>query len=425
MKKIFLFAALAGVLMFSACENETPFDTQSEDDAPIILRPYNESGSGSYNPSRPSDKPYVDSVVVIPTAYTTVYWYLDGELVYTGNKIEMYFPVGKYALRIEAVTKAGKMTYRTGTLTITPIATDPSSDTPAGGRYAVPSQPLTFNGKNLSQVQEVILSKGVTYEAPAIYTLTPTAQADDQLTVTMPNIENGKYYVRFKDTEGKLYGCDNVEVTSQAIALSGYEQFVPSQEWAIAGINLQNVASVKVGETVITELTVTADTVKLIAPAVEIGEYTLSMTNKDGSAVNFQTADGLVEQVTTKAQEQIITEVTIWEGHEYILWNADRVRVEASTMAEVPVGSTILIYYEELPEGHEGYIEDGTPNPYHKMQIITATWGTTLIDGFDVTADTPNPYTFTYTESMQAAIQEQFAMSVVGWGLFINKITYK
>ena len=417
MKTKFLYiAALALLVSFTACEKETPFDSQKEDDAPIILRPYDESGSGSYNPTRPSNEAYVDSVVVIPSAYTTVYWYVDGELVHTGNKIDMYFPVGKYTLRIEAVTKSGKMTYRTGSLTITPIDTDPSSDTPAGGRYAVPSQPLTFNGKNLSQVQEVILSKGVTYEAPALHTLTPTAQADDQLTITMPEMENGKYYVRFKDAAGKLYGCDNVMVTRQAMVISGYNQFIPSQEWTITGINLENVASVKVGETVITELTASANAVTLTAPAVEIGEYTLSMANKDGSAVLFQTADGLVEQVTTKAQEKIITEVTIWEGSCVINWGDANVHIAKSIMAGVPAGSQVFVYYN-VPDAE-----------YHALRVVVAPdWSADILPQVDGMENQPNPYSFIYDEVSKAKAEsdEKDGILVTGFGLEIIQITYK
>ena len=426
--KLLYIIALALLVCFTACENETPFDTQSEDDDPIILRPYNESGTGSYNRvcANP-DEAYYDSVVAIPTAYTTINWYLDDQLVYTGYKINMCFPAGHYKLIMEAVTTKGKRTERWGTLTVKPYPTDPYSSAPAEGRYGAPGKPITLSGANLDLVKEVLLTNNMMFEddAPLFSTTEVAVDADGNLTFTLPNLAEGIYQLRFKDADGKLYGSEKIQLTGQSLVSGGYDKFVPGQEWVITGCNLLNVASVKVGETVVTDLATTESTITLIAPAVEVGEYTLSIANMDGSAVSFLTEDGFVEQVTTNAMAKILTEISLWEGHEYILWNADRVRVEASTMAEVPVGSTILIYYEELPEGHEGYIENGAPNPYHKMQIITATWGATLIDGFDVTADTPNPYTFTYTESMQTAIQEQFAMSVVGWGLFINKLTYK
>ena len=87
--KLLYIAALALAVVFSACENNTPYDTQSPDDAPLILRPYNESGTGSftYNLANP-DTPLYDSVTVTPSKYTTVNWYIDGTLVFTGLKIE-------------------------------------------------------------------------------------------------------------------------------------------------------------------------------------------------------------------------------------------------------------------------------------------------------------------------------------------------
>ena len=43
-----LLAATTLVLALSGCHTEEPFDTQTPDDYPLILKPYNESGTGSY-----------------------------------------------------------------------------------------------------------------------------------------------------------------------------------------------------------------------------------------------------------------------------------------------------------------------------------------------------------------------------------------
>lgn len=120
MKTKYLFiAALAILVSFTACENETPFDTQSPDDAPLILKPYNESGTGSFTYYLASpETPLVDSVTVTPSRYTTVNWYVDGVLVHTGTKINMCFAGGVHDLVIEAVTDAGKRTERKGTIIV-------------------------------------------------------------------------------------------------------------------------------------------------------------------------------------------------------------------------------------------------------------------------------------------------------------------
>ena len=111
-KYILLLAALA--FCFASCEDNTPFETQSPDDAPLILIPY-ESTSGTITMTQSNpETPCADSVVVTPSAYTTVNWYFDGQLVFTGTKLNKCFPSGQYDLVIEAVTQAGKKTSRTG-----------------------------------------------------------------------------------------------------------------------------------------------------------------------------------------------------------------------------------------------------------------------------------------------------------------------
>ena len=416
--KFWLVAALTATFVLAGCENKAPFDTQSADDQPRILVPY-ETTDGKIHGTVYNPAPYVDSVIVTPSAYTTVNWYLDNTLVYTGTHINMNFPTGTYDLLIEAVTTAGKRTTRTGDLTVRPAATDPYSGAPAAGRHFVPNTISTISGTNLTQVVKIILSKDL-YAKEIVCTIDVSTADDASLSFTLPDLADGKYYLRLKDAKDNLYGADAIEVHNASVALAGYETFVPGQEWVITGAKLENVASVKVDETVITDITKTSTSITLIAPEAAVGEHTLSITNEDGSKVFFLSAGGMVTEVTTI----VSAETTLWNGPQYILWDADRVRVESSVMADVPVGSTIYIYYEELPEGHEGYIENGAPNVYHKMQLITATW-TTLIDGFDVTSETPNPYTFTLTEDMKSTIANQYSMSVVGWGLFINKITFK
>ena len=118
-KYLMLIAVLA--FTFVACEKQEPFDTQSPDDAPLILKPYNESGTGSFMYWLADENtPLVDSVVVTPSAYTTVNWYVDSALVYTGTKINMCFPKGTHDLEIEAVTTAGKRTSRSGLILVDP-----------------------------------------------------------------------------------------------------------------------------------------------------------------------------------------------------------------------------------------------------------------------------------------------------------------
>ena len=411
MKTKFLYiAALALAVVFSACENNTPYDTQSPDDAPLILRPYNESGIGSftYNLANP-DTPLYDSVTVTPSKYTTVNWYIDGTLVFTGLKIEQTFLTGSYDLLIEAVTQAGKRTERKGTVTVHPYDTDPYSAAPAAGRHCVPGNPATLDGANLTKVDKVLLTKDI-YGKEIVHTIVPDAGATDaQLTITLPETPDGLYYVRFMDAEGKMYGAEDINVHNVSVALDGYASFVPGSEWTITGVKLDNVASVKVDETLITELVATATSITFTAPTAEVGDHKLSIKNADGSSVYFITAEGLVDEVTTN----VSAETTIWEGSCVINWGDSKVELTSDMMKDVPVGSTIYIYFN-IPEAE-----------YHALRVTDDWWSHDLLPQVDGMEGQPNPYTFVYDDAGKAAVDQTGKALVTGFGIEITKVTFK
>ena len=408
-KNILLLIALATATIFTGCQPEAPFDTQSPDDAPIILTPYNESGTGTftYNLINP-DTPLFDSVTVTPSAYTTINWYLNKQLVYTGTKIDMCFPAGTYALTIEAVTDAGLRTERTGTVTVKPYDYNPYSAAPAAGRHLAPGVETQIDGQNLSKAKNVIISKDI-FGGDIVHTITPTYQEDGFLKFILPDTEDGTYFLRLQDADGKLYGADNIHVHNGAVALAGFAEMPAGSTWVITGVNLQKVAKVQVGDVEITDLQVTETSVTLTAPALEVGEYTLSMFNEDGSAVLFVTDEGAVEQVKTV----VPNETTLWTGSVIIAYDAELVKVTADVMNAVPVGATIYVYFDVVEAD------------YHQMRIITPWWD------YDIVAETngmegqPNPYSFTYEAADKENVDRTGAMSIVGWGISITKITFK
>ena len=408
-KNILLLIAIAAATILTGCQPEAPFDTQSPNDAPIILTPYNESGTGTFtydllNP----DTPLYDSVTVTPSAYTTINWYLDQQLVYTGTKIDMCFPAGTYALTIEAVTDAGLRTERTGTVTVHPYDYDPYSAAPAAGRHLAPGVETQIDGQNLSKAKAVIIANDV-FGSEVVHTITPTYKEDGFLKFILPQTEDGSYFLLLQDANGKLYGADNIDVHNGAVALAGFAEMPAGSTWVITGVNLQKVAKVQVGDVEITDLQVTETSVTLTAPAVEVGEYTLAMYNADGSAVLFITNEGAVEQVKTL----VPSETTIWTGAVTIDWNADLVKVDAGVMAAVPVGATIFVYFE-VPAAE-----------YHAMRVTTPWWDVDLLPQVDGMENQPNPYSFTYTAEGKEAVDRTGAMSVVGFGLTVTKITFK
>ena len=408
-KNILLLIAMAAATILTGCQPEAPFDTQSPDDAPLILTPYNESGTGTFtydllNP----DTPLYDSVTVTPSKYTTINWYLNKQLVHTGTKIDMCFPAGNYALVIEAVTQAGLRTERTGTVTVHPYDYDPYSAAPAAGRHVVPGMDVTLDGQNLSKVESVILTKDLFGSNPAA-TIEPKSKTDVALSFELPSLEDGTYFLRLIDAEGKIYGADNVDVHNGAVALAGFAEMPAGKEWVITGVNLQDVTKVVVDGTEITDLQVTATSVTLTAPEAEVGAHTLSMVNNDGSAVIFITAEGSLSEVTTI----VSAETTIWTGPVTINWDAELVKVDASAMAAVPVGATIYIYFD-VPEAE-----------YHAMRVTTPWWDYDFLPQVDGMEGQPNPYSFTYEAAGKEAVDRTGAMSVVGFGLTITKITFK
>ena len=408
-KNILLLIAMAAATILTGCQPEAPFDTQSPDDAPLILTPYNESGTGTFtydllNP----DTPLYDSVTVTPSKYTTVNWYLDQELVYTGVKMDMCFLAGTYALTIEAVTDAGLRTERTGTVTVHPYDYDPYSAAPAAGRHLAPGVETTIEGQNLSKAKAVIISTDI-YGLEVVHTITPTYQEDGFLKFILPDTEDGVYFLRLQDANGKIFGADNIHVHNGAVALAGFQEMPAGSTWVITGVNLQHVVKVKVNDIEITDLQVTDNSVTLIAPSVEVGEYALSIFNEDGSAVLFITDEGAVEQVKTV----VPSETTIWTGPVTIDWNADLVKVDASAMAAVPVGATIFVYYD-VPAAE-----------YHAMRVTTPWWDYDFLPQVDGMEAQPNPYSFVYEAAGKEAVERTGAMSVVGFGLTITKITFK
>ena len=408
-KNIMLLIAMAAATILTGCQPEAPFDTQSPDDAPLILTPYNESGTGTFtydlvNP----DTPLYDSVTVTPSKYTTINWYLDKYLVYTGTKIDMCFPAGNYNLTIEAVTQAGLRTERTGTVTVHPYDYDPYSAAPAAGRHIAPGVETTIEGQNLSKAKAIVIANDI-FGSEVVHTITPTYQEDGFLKFILPDTEDGTYFLLLQDADGKLYGADNIDVHNGAVALAGFAEMPAGNEWVITGVNLQKVAKVKVADIEITDLQVTDNSVTLTAPALEVGEYALSMFNEDGSAVLFITNEGAVEQVKTI----VPSETTIWTGPVTIDWNADLVKVDAGVMAAVPVGATIFVYFE-VPAAE-----------YHAMRVTTPWWDVDLLPQVDGMENQPNPYSFTYTAEGKEAVDRTGAMSVVGFGLTITKITFQ
>jgi hypothetical protein len=109
-----------------------------------------------------------------------------------------------------------------------------------------------------------------------------------------------------------------------------------------------------------------------------------------------------------------IKETVLWEGSVDINWGDANVNISAETMAAVPVGATIRMEYEMIEA------------EYHAMRITTPWWGDNpedqVIAQFDITADTPNLFEFTYTQANKAIVDERGGMLIVGFGYRLTKV---
>jgi hypothetical protein len=83
-------------------------------------------------------------------------------------------------------------------------------------------------------------------------------------------------------------------------------------------------------------------------------------------------------------------------------------------MDAVPVGSSIIVYFEVVDA------------EYHAMRITTPWWGDNdLVAQIDGMENVPSPYVFTYDDRCKGIVDMVGDWSIVGFGLQVNKITYK
>jgi len=184
----------------------------------------------------------------------------------------------------------------------------------------------------------------------------------------------------------------------------------PGTTATLHGDNIDKVAKVIIGGQQATATYRQADDcVEYTVPNLPDGSYSLTVADATG----FVYGAGEIE-LSQAPEYPVPLETVLLEGSFVIDWDAAICNVPAEAWADVPVGSTIKIYYE-VPDAE-----------YHNMRIVT-TWWTDVPGGaqIDVTADTPNPFTLTFTDEFKALVTEQGGMSCVGFGYTVTRITYE
>lgn len=411
-----LTAMLPLCMICLSCSDDEPFSTVGPDDEPHILSPMfpdRQNGELPVIAAISRDANFKMTLTVTPADYTDVVWYIDGDKAAEGDSIDIGLPAGLYTMKVVATTVKGKSTSREGLIRVNPLDGDPWSAEKGYERFVAPGTVAVLYGDNLEQVRSVRI--GNSTPSPAAYS---TEGGTPHLTYTVPtDVEDGTHRVFLTDTDGEEFGANTVTVSKTALVTSGAGRARADAEWTLTGINLDKIASLKVGDAEIRQFThQTSDTIRMIFPTLAEGEYTLTGTTKDGGKVRFCQGKSVVEQMPLS----VTTELVIWSGHHYVSWgladgdpNKTFNLIDKDVFATVKAGTVMAIHYSTNPE-----------DTYHQLQPTTAWW--TALPGADkADVDGAGVYEFTLTRDVLGMIMEQDGFIVTGHGIYIDSVVLK
>lgn len=411
MKKIYKIMSLAlAVTAFAACTEKETFSTASGDDYPRIIDPVFPDWTDGVKPvvaniSRDAD--FSMTLTVTPADYCTVRWYLDGEIVGEGKEIELGLMAGTYDFKVEVSTEAGYSTSREGLVQVNPLDGDPWADKISFERITAPGAAAVLYGNNLEKVSRIVIGS---------HTVTEPTLIEGGLSYTVPaDLEDGTYRIILVDTEGNEFGGDLLTVSSDVLITSGAGRTGAGKEWVMTGINMNKIASLTIGNQKVTEFSSRTPTeIVLTCPELEVGEYILTGTASDGSAVMFYSESGNTTETTV-----ILSSLTVlWEGHHYVSWdlpddnpNKKFDLIKKDVFATIKAGSVLSIHYSLEPDAE-----------YHQIQTDTAWW--TELPGTaktDLTED--GIHAITLTREALDLIQAQDGFICVGHGYYVDMVT--
>ena len=164
MKTIYksLIAALTAALALTGCQKQEPFYTAGEDDYPRILNSeFSTTDILTTFPSVYTSENFVFEIIVTPARYTTVEWFVDGDLVHTGNKIDQPLLAGTHKIKVVATTTKGKQTYRKASIEVLSSEGEPSLASDEKSRWLQQGKGVTVSGENLAGVAKAFLKASV------------------------------------------------------------------------------------------------------------------------------------------------------------------------------------------------------------------------------------------------------------------------
>ena len=445
-KKIYNYLA-TGLLCclaatFTACSDDDPFFTATENDAPRILNtdiPEGKGGEPGVIKNIVRTENFTFEVMVTPVHYTTVTWFIDDEQVAEGLTIDVPVLAGDHTVKIVAKTTKGLETSRTCHLVVQPADGDPSLAGDNKSRWLTTGTTKTVECENVNSVTKVIIGKT---EA------TNVSYADGKLTFVVPAMAENDYQVTI-EADGKRYGCGYFHVSDEAYVDPGIKETVLWEggvdiNWGDSNVKLtpEEMAAVPVGATI-----------RLEYEIIEADYHCMRITtpwwgdNPEDQVVpqfDLSTDEPFYHEfVYTEANKAIVDaregmlivgfgykltkvvavegvapiENALWEGGVDINWGDSNVKITTEEMAAVPVGAKINIYYEMIDAD------------YHCLRITTPWWGDNpedqVVAQFDLTDETPKPYSFTYTEDNKAIVDAREGMLIVGFGYKLTRVTYE
>ena len=416
---IILSAMLALSSIFTACtSDEDPFSTARADDEPRILDPtFPDRTNGNLatfaNINR--DANLSIKLTVTPADYTTVTWFIDGNEVETGTEsdkeLNISLKAGTYNLKMAVATVNGKTTSREGIVQVNPLPDDPWATKVAFERVVAPGTKARFYGNNLGKVTNVVIDG-----RNATDVLYVESEEDKYLEYSVPeDMAEGDFRAVFQDAEGNEYGADVVKVTKSSLITSGADRATSNVAWTINGINLDAIASLTIGNRIVSEfINQSATEITLTCPELADGEYSMTGTDRNGGSVLFFAGNATVAQQTVT----ISTEQTLWAGHHYVSWdmedgdpNKTFNLIPKDVFAGIKAGSTLRVTYSIEPSAE-----------YHKMQLATG-WWTGLADTIEFSEG--GVYELVLTQEMLDKIQAEDGFLCVGHGYYVDLVTLK
>lgn len=399
---------------FAACSSDDePFFSVSEDDSPRILNTdFPKENADDPNSailfSINRDQNLKFEIIATPTAYSTVTWYIDDQLVATGNTINQPVEAGNYTLRIVVTTTKGKETSRTCKLVVKELAGDPVPGTDAAERLVVPGTTAKLHGDNLSKVTKLVING---QQAPATYN-----SADQCIDYTVPTgLADGAYRISVIDDQNKSYGAGKMMVTNSACLIKTAFAGSSKQNFVLEGKKLNEVNSITIDGKNCVIVSKSAESITLTAPELSVGDYVLKGTTASGQSLKMVKNNQFVET----AQFIVANEDVFWMGDWSVSWelpdgnpNKEWKFLSQEKVASFEIGHTLHISLK--------YDASAT---YHQYQIDNYSWA--LLPGqakTDITQDTVVEIEIT-TEFKDAVASGGFAIH--GHGFNVTRAAYK